>query len=118
MRYFYQKYYGEGIKSRPVTVQNYSVEKLKEMGYEIPNWKVMPQSLVDALALKRKKAAEKVAQEATTSSAVAAVNKQPPKATPQAKPPEPVPFDRSWIIWLLIVLAATSSLVLLVRKSK
>ncbi len=113
---FYQKYYGEGVKSRPITIEDYSLEKLKEMGYEIPNWKEMPKSMDEALAIKRKNTSEKVGQEAMTTVIVPNANKQSPKETPMAEPS--VPFDRSWVIWLLIVLAATSSVVLLVRKRK
>jgi hypothetical protein len=36
---FYEHYFGKGVKSRPIKFEDYPVEKLKEMGYKIPDWK-------------------------------------------------------------------------------
>lgn len=39
---FYERYFGIKANSRPIQIKNYSVEELKRMGYQIPNWKQLP----------------------------------------------------------------------------
>jgi hypothetical protein len=41
---FYDRYFGKGVKSRPIKFEDYPVEKLKQLGYTIPDWKRPPPS--------------------------------------------------------------------------
>jgi len=41
---FFDRYFGEGVKSRSIRFEDYPITKLKELGYAIPNWKHSPES--------------------------------------------------------------------------
>lgn len=41
---FYERYFGKDVKSRPIKFENYPVEKLKQLGYTMPDWKRPPPS--------------------------------------------------------------------------
>lgn len=43
-RQFYATYFGGGVKSRPIRFESYPVQKLKQLGYKIPDWKKPPSS--------------------------------------------------------------------------
>jgi hypothetical protein len=39
---FLRRYFDEGVKSRPIRFEDYPIDKLKEHGYTIPDWKQPP----------------------------------------------------------------------------
>ena len=41
---FYDRYFGKGIKSRPLQIKDYPVGELRKMGYTIPDWKQLPEA--------------------------------------------------------------------------
>jgi len=47
---FYERYFGKEVQSRPITLEDYPVEKLKEVGYKIPDWTKPPESLLSPTA--------------------------------------------------------------------
>jgi len=41
---FFDRYFGEGVESRPVRFEDYATDRLKELGYALPDWKQPPES--------------------------------------------------------------------------
>ncbi|MEI8258730.1 MAG: hypothetical protein WCJ30_23920, partial [Deltaproteobacteria bacterium] len=41
---FFERYFGKAVKSRPVRFEDYSSNKLKKLGYKVPDWKQLPES--------------------------------------------------------------------------
>jgi hypothetical protein len=107
---FYERYFGKGVKSRAVQFEEYTIEKLKEMGYEIPDWKHEPESMhVQA------QAATPASQTITPAPALQPLPIQGQATSPSSPTatPELVAIERTfmWVVVVVVTLGILASVV-------
>jgi hypothetical protein len=108
---FFDRYFGKDVKSRAIRFESYSVKKLKELGYTIPDWKQAPESSSTQAELQAN--ASQLTAQTTPIPAMATPDQQPKSATSpspvvQAELSKSLPWP--WMIGAFLLLAVVGGI--------
>ncbi len=110
---FFDRYFGKGVESRPIRFEDYPMDRLKELGYAVPDWRRAPPTPAAPAASSLAKEPTKTFPEATgTSTTVSPLAKRSSPEPPASR----FPHLGFWIAAVAVIGAIVGALGMYKKK--